>query len=62
MLGHFGKEIFFSQRRGEIEENMRFEVRNWLMVTKQSPTNLGLSFIFGGGCQLSGSVSNPFQC
>ena len=45
----FWERDIFSQRRGEIEENRRFEVKNWLMVTKQSPTNLGLSFIFGGG-------------
>ena len=32
------------------------------MNTKQSPTNLELSFFFGGGGggQLSGSVPNPF--
>ena len=28
---------------------LKFEVRNWWKDTKQSPTNVGLSFSFGGG-------------
>ena len=56
IFGHFGKEILFLQGEVKLRKiwnvedlidgfgKLKFEVKNWQMNTKQSPTNLGLSF------------------